>query len=182
MDAQKNTPGKHHPDSLVALQDLSVPDASDWSGLDQDDLDAPYFRDLFFGKSIVQVQEYFGEGKSIERSAELLVVPRRVFQYYIHAFAHFLKSEAAAGDSDSASPFLGLLLAREEVDPGSVCSILHELDETLVFVASNQVYFGADPDIYGDFRQRVRQVYAACDAELPRQIREVGSGHGAPSA
>lgn len=47
-------------------------------------------------------------------------MPRRAFQYYVSAFADFVVSGAAIGDADSASPFLNLLVNREERDPGSV--------------------------------------------------------------
>ena len=47
-------------------------------------------------------------------------MPRRVFQFYIFAFAQYVMSEAAIGDPDAASCFLNNLIAREEHDPGSV--------------------------------------------------------------
>ena len=58
--------------------------------------------------------------QSIERADELLFMPRQAFQYYVFAFAIFVISENASGDPDSASPFLQLLVALEERDPGSV--------------------------------------------------------------
>jgi len=142
---------------------LRIPDESAWYGYEED-LDVRYLHGLFCGKSIEEVQRYFGEGRSIERMDELLFAPRPVFQYYVRAFAHFVMSEAAAGDSDSASPFLSLLEEREKKDPGSVRIIFPALKEALVFVAKNQAYFEAPIDIYGDFNERVKRLYAACDA------------------
>jgi hypothetical protein len=143
---------------------LRIPNASDWHGYESD-LDVRPLHGLFFGKSIEEVQGYFGEGRSIERMDELLFAPRPVFQYYVRAFARYLMSNAAIGDSDSASPFLSLIEEREKRDPGSVRNIIHALDETLVFVANNQAYFDASVDIYGDFGERVQRIYAACDAQ-----------------
>lgn len=65
-----------------------IPDESAWCGY-EDDLDVRYLHGLFYGKSLEEVQEYFGEGRSIERAGELLFSPRPVFQYYVQAFAHF---------------------------------------------------------------------------------------------
>ncbi len=143
---------------------LRIPDASDWHGYESD-LDVRYLHGLFFGKSIDQVQGYFGAGRSIERMDELLFAPRIVFQYYVRAFARFLMSNAAVGDSDSASPFLSLVEEREKRDPGSVRHIIHALNEALIFLANNQNHFDAPVDIYGDFTERVRRIYAMCDAQ-----------------
>lgn len=73
-------------------------------------------------------------------------------------------SEAAAGDPDSASPFLSLLEEREKREPGSVRIIFPAVKEVLAFIAKNQAYFYAPIDIYGDFNERVRKLYATCDA------------------
>ena len=142
---------------------LRVPDESAWYGY-QDDLDVRYMHGLFFSKSIDDVQDYFVGGRAIERSSELLFAPRPVFQYYIQAFAKFLLSERAVGESDAASPFLHLLENREEKDPGSVREIFSSLVECVDYVARNQDYFDADIDIYGDFNEqaaRIRQRFSA---------------------
>ncbi|MCX7218507.1 MAG: hypothetical protein NTY70_06075 [Burkholderiales bacterium] len=141
---------------------LKIPDESAWYGYEED-LDVRYLHGLFYGKSIEEVQSYFGEGRSIERMGELLFAPRAAFQYYVRAFAHFVMSEAAAGDSDSASPFLSLLEEREKKDPGSVRIIFPALKEALAFVAKNQAYFEASIDIYGNFNERVDKLYATCN-------------------
>lgn len=95
-------------------------------------------------------------------------MPRAAFQYYVFAFAEFLMSDRAAGESDEASPFLHLLIGREERDPGSVAEIYTDLEEVIEFVASHQDYFDADPNIYGNFR------------ELAATLRTlVGDGRGA---
>ena len=147
-----------------------VPDATDWSAVKNnlDNLEVDHLRSLFFGKTVDEVQEYFGDTKSIERSGELLFAPRRVFQYYVHAFANFMHSSAAKGDPDSASPFLSLLEAREERDPGSVSEIYSTLIATITFVSERQDYFDADIKIYGDFKDIADRVAALC-RRLPRR-------------
>lgn len=140
-----------------------VPDAAAWNGY-LDDLDAQYAHELLFGKSADEVVHLFGEGRSIERASELLFVPRGVFQYYVFAFAAYLLSEGAAGDSDSASPFLHLLVNRERRDPGSVQQIYGRLAPIVDFVASRQEFYDADPDIYGKFKDHRDELAKLCDA------------------
>ena len=140
-----------------------IPDKVAWEEYDKD-LDVKYLHDMFFGKSIDDVQQYFGGTKSIERMDELLFAPRPVFQYYVHAFAKFVMSDKAVGDSDSASPFLSLLEVREKRDPGSVEEIFESISEALDFVASRQEYFDADVNIYDDFRDRAKRIREVCNA------------------
>jgi len=121
-----------------------------------------HLHEIFFGKSVEQVQEYFGEGHSIERMDELLFAPRAVFQYNVGAFAAFVMSDRAAGDADSASPFLSLLKAREQRDPGSVKAIYESLAPYIQFIAENQTYFNADLAIYGDFNVRACEIERLC--------------------
>ncbi len=138
-----------------------IPDKAAWDDY-KNDLDVQYFHKLAFGKSIDEIQRYFGGAHSIERMDELLFSPRPVFQYYIFAFAKYVMSEAAKGDADSASPFLFLLEEREKRDPGSVKEIYGSLSEVVDFVASHQAYFDADVDIYGNFQKRAEYIRRAC--------------------
>ena len=142
-----------------------IPDEAAWEGY-KGDLDVEYFHKLAFGKSIDDVQESFEGARSIERADELLRAPRRIFQYYIFAYAQYLMSESAAGESDSASPFLSLLEKREKRDPGSVAVIYSSLSEVVDFVASHQDYFEANVDIYGNFQEQAERIRKACYAKL----------------
>lgn len=138
-----------------------VPGPEEWSGYEID-LDVRYAHKLLFGKSIDEVQEYFGGVHSIERADELLHMPRGAFRYYVKAFAKLVTSEAARGDADSASPFLRLLLNREERDPGSVAEVYKELADASDFVASHQQHFDAKPAIYGWFRELATRIRLLC--------------------
>lgn len=164
MSGQKQRQSRRKAKEASVARGLRIPDTSDWRGYESD-LDVRYLYGLFFGKSIEEVQSYFGKGRSIERTSELLFAPRPVFQYYVRALARYLMSQAAVGDSDTASPFLSLVEEREKRDPGSVRNIIHALDEALVFVANNQAYFNAPVDIYGNFSERVQRIYGMCDAQ-----------------
>jgi hypothetical protein len=144
-----------------------IPGPAEWAGY-EDDLDVRYAHKLFFGKRASEVLACFGDGRSIERSSELLFMPRRAFQYYVFAFAEYLMSARAAGDSDSASPFLLLLISREKRDPGSVSQVYPALRPTIDFVASNQKYFDADPNIYGSFPELRLEIAALCEGPHAR--------------
>lgn len=140
-----------------------IPSREEWLGYEAD-LDVRHAHKLFFGKSLDEVQGHFGGGRSIERADELLFMPRRAFQYYVLAFSQFVMSDAARGDSDAASAFLGLLLNREKRDAGSVGQVFDDLQAAVEFVASNQEHFDAEPPIYGVFRERAEQVRALVKA------------------
>jgi hypothetical protein len=138
-----------------------IPGKSEWLGFESD-LDVKYAHKLMFGKSIADVLQYFGGTSSIERADELLFMPRGAFQYYVFAFAKFVQSDTAAGDADSASPFLLLLASREERDPGSVSEIYSDLAPAIEYVATHQSSFDADPNIYGDFRELGERIKVLC--------------------
>jgi hypothetical protein len=138
-----------------------IPDESAWSGYERD-LDVRYLHERFFGKSHTQVQEYFGDGSSIERMDELIFSPRPVFQYYVQSFAMYVMSPAAAGDTVTASAFLSLLESRDGQDPGSVKPVYPLLAACVEFVADN---FARDAWIYGSFRERCLAIASAYGAE-----------------
>jgi len=144
-----------------------VPGNAEWAGYEAD-LDVRYAYSLFFGKSKAQVQCFFGGSRSIERADELLFMPRRAFQYYVFAFADYALSDQASGDPDSASPFLRLLVSREQRDPGSVAVIYPYLASTVEFVASHQDRYDANPSIYGSFHELASQLKSLCDGSSDR--------------
>lgn len=129
---------------------VKIPGEKEWRGY-KNDLDVRHAHKLLFGKSIPEVLKYFEGARSIERSSELLFMPRGAFQYYVLAFVEFIKSKEAAGDSDGASSFIRLLINREKKDVGSVSSIYPLLKDAVDLVAEGQKYFDAPLDIYGSF-------------------------------
>ena len=140
-----------------------VPDSAAWEGY-KDDLDVRSAHDKLFGRNLDEVQRYFGGVQSISRADELLFMPRRAFQYYVLAFAQFVLSEQAKDDPDSASPFLRLLVAREERDPGSVRAIYADLEPVVAKVASQQAYYDATREIYGNFHDHEVALRNLCAA------------------
>jgi hypothetical protein len=146
---------------MKSIANLQIPNKADWSGYEED-FDVRYMHKIFFGKSMHEVSHYFEDIAAIQRCTELLYASKPVFQYYIHSFALFLTSDRAEGNSDAASPFLGLLEGREEKDPGSVSEIYSSLSDCVDYVANNQAYFDADLDIYGDFKEAAARIRKLC--------------------
>jgi hypothetical protein len=134
-----------------------IPGDAEWAGY-KDDIDARYAHGFWFGKSLDDMQPQFADGRSIERGDELMFMPRRAFQFYVFAFAQYVMSDAAIGDSDGASSFLNYLIAREKRDPGSVAQVYARLESTLDFVAASQARFDASHDIYGDFPEKAEEL------------------------
>jgi hypothetical protein len=83
-----------------------IPGSSEWAGY-KEALDVREAHRLLFGKSVSEAAPCFASSP-IERAHELLYMPRRAFQYYVFAFAEYLRSDEAVGESDAASPFLRL--------------------------------------------------------------------------
>jgi hypothetical protein len=143
-----------------------IPGAEEWAGY------ARHAHGLWSGKSLEDMQPHFLGGLAIERGSELLFMPRRAFQFYAFAFAQYVMSEAAIGDSDGASSFLNYLSAREERDPGSVAQIYARLAPTIDFVGASQARFDASHDIYGDFAEKAEKLRKLCGTTLAQRDSE----------
>ena len=102
---------------------LQVPTDGDWNGYGYD-LDLIDFHRLVYGKKVEDIYYYFKNGTHISRADELLHSNRKVFQYYIFAFALYLML-VGEEDIEAQEGFLSLLLNREERDRGSVRQIFH---------------------------------------------------------
>lgn len=138
-----------------------IPGAKEWQGYEAD-LDVCYAHKLLFGKSASEVVDHFAGARCIERADELLFMPRGAFQYYVFSFVEYIRSAQAKEESDAGSVFLRLLADRERKDPGSVKAIYPELRDVVSFVAGNQEYFDASPDIYGSFEDLGAEVDRLC--------------------
>ncbi len=147
----------------------NIPGDAEWAGY-REGIDARYLdyalcaHDYWFGKSLDAMQQEFSDGRSVMRGNELVFMPRRVFQFYVFAFAKYVMSDAAVGDPDAASCFLNYLIARETRDPGSVSQVYALLEPTITFVAASQARFDASREIYGDFADMAAELAALCGA------------------
>ncbi len=141
-----------------------IPNEQDWENW-QDDLDTKYAHNLLAGKTIQNVVDLFLENP-IERMDELIWVPKSVFQYYIYGFVKAVHSKEAAGNSELASAFLNLLIAKEKQTKGSVAEIFNELMPTIKFVADNQNYFDASIEIFGAFTELESELIKLCGENI----------------
>ncbi len=110
------------------------------------------------GDQFARAVEWQSEGPE----PRILFMPRKAFQYDVFGFAQYLMTDAARGESDSASPFLRLLVNREKRDPTSVLHIYGALEPYIEFVASRQDYFDVSPHIYGNFRDLQQELASLC--------------------
>jgi hypothetical protein len=138
-------------------ENVKIPGAEEWAGY-KDDFTAREAHSVWFGKSLDDMQPHLEGGRSIQRGQELLFMPRAAFQFYIFAFAQYVMSETAIGDSDSASSFLAFLVARAKRDAESVAEIYARLEPTIDFVSASQSRFDASHDIYGDFSEKAEEL------------------------
>ena len=102
--------------------DRQIPGAEDWRG-DRVDSHLRRAHEILFGKSFDEARRCSSSGESIGLAQALRHMPRGAFRYDVRAFAANLLSEPARGDADAASTFLGLLVDREKLDPGSVLEV-----------------------------------------------------------
>ena len=137
---------------------LSIPSRETWGKLD--DLDVKYAFDLYGGKSIAEVSPDFIRSP-IDRADELRFVPWAIFSYYIFWFADFLTSDESKGECDSASCFLGLLLEKALEAPQRFRKLYPRLKPAVDVIAGRQEFYAANPEIYGIFSERKRQIEAA---------------------
>lgn len=100
---------------------IKIPSSDDWIRY-ENDLDLKDLHKLIYGKKVEEVYYYFKNGAYISRADELLHSNKKVFQYYIYAFALYLIF-IGQNDVDAEDGFLRLLINREKTDKGSVYSI-----------------------------------------------------------
>jgi hypothetical protein len=141
------------------MNSLTVPAEEDWGNY-SNDLDQEYAHRIFAGKSAEQVMPEF-ERNVIERASELRFMPEVPFRYYMLAFKDYVLSDLVVLNSlapDAASCFLGLIIEKLRVSPEVIAPIMDELMPVVLHVAANQEKFGADLDIYGDFREMLVEI------------------------
>jgi len=145
------------------MANREIPGEEEWAWHAYD-MDAQYAYERLYGKSIVDVVALYSDNQYQASMDDYLFTPKAAFQYYIFAFAEYLKAPGAKDMSDAASVFLNVLLAREEAEPGTVAAIYPELADAIDFVVSHQAWYDADIDIYGDFRDHALRLRTLCSA------------------
>ncbi len=134
-----------------------IPSREAWGKLD--DLDVKYAFNLYGGKSIGEVSEYFTRSP-IDRVDELRFAPWAVFSYYIFWFTDFLTSDESKEECDSASCFLHLVLEKVRAEPQKFRDLYPRLKPAIEIIAGRQAFYDANPKIYGVFREYQRDIEA----------------------
>jgi hypothetical protein len=130
------------------------------------DLDLEYAFTHFNGKTIEESVPLFMEN-ALYYQEDLMWMPHRVFDYYVHAYLAYLLSSASANDSDGASCFIGLIEFKLQWRPADIQPPWIEIRAVLEHLAANQSFFDANVEIYGSFQQRADAIYAAFAANKP---------------
>lgn len=137
---------------------MRTPSEADWGEVDERDLDAACAYEQFLGKSFAEAQAMF-QRNALYYQEDLPSMPRIPFNYYAPAFASYLMSEVAEGDSDGSSALLDLvawlLESRSDLpDPDTRAVLLQAAEH----VASRQSFYEADVGIYGNFPERFERI------------------------
>jgi hypothetical protein len=138
---------------------IHIPDRAAWGALPTDDLDlAAAFR-RFYGKTNEQLAEDFKQSV-IERADDLRWMPPIPFQYYILGYRDLLVQQAFGelDAPDAASCYLRLIEQKLESAPETIAPVMPQLLDSVAFISENQALFDADPDIYGDFREKRKHI------------------------
>ena len=133
----------------------SIPNDKDWIDCPTE-LDGPYARKRFFGLTRTQATKLFIEGPSsvISLAHEIYIVPPVPFRYYWLSFKDYVVTkEAQSGDSDAASCFMSMTLTKLEEEHHIIKPIMEELLVAAHFIATHQLRYHADYDIYGNFHR-----------------------------
>lgn len=140
------------PDSPAQMSPLHVPTEEDWRS-EEWGIDTPRAYRHFFGKSLSDAFELFVED-ALYYQEDVMFMPLRCFQFYVHAYIDYLLSDKSKGDSDGASCFFGLVEVRCEDFKTSGEVLLGRVRQVLMDLRGRQDWYAAHRHIYGDFSQR----------------------------
>lgn len=154
---------------------MQIPTEDDWHSEEWCD-DTPWAYKHFYGKTIEEAVELFTEN-ALGYFEDVMFMPSRVFGYYLTAYANYLMSDAARGDSDAANGFISLIDARATDKPADLARVWPEVEPVLRRLAERQSDFDADWLIYGSFRSRIHEIvlrgfHVSFDTARPETVPE----------
>ena len=135
--------------------DMNLPSFGSW-GTAHRELGFDYKEafEKFGGVSAEQAQNYFAEN-ALYYQELLYYMPQLPFEYYFETFQKYILSNDAKGDSDGASAFIDNVFDFIEADyldlPKQRVSTMLE---SAKYVSTNQSFYEAPLEIYGDFESR----------------------------
>ena len=116
-----------------------------------DSLDERSACEHFLGKTVDQAEGLFREN-SLYYQAYLMWMGPVAFRYYAPAAISYIQSEAATGDADIVSCFVGLLEFRLEHEPQGLVAIAGELASVCGYITDHYEQFDVTPEVHGDLR------------------------------
>jgi hypothetical protein len=133
-----------------------IPCLQDWQGY-KDDIDARYAFEIFFGKTLAELQPLF-KRNVIERTDELRFMPVKAFQYYIFALRDYIVDEHYNSDDSDCAVDCYFSLVQEKLDaaPEAILPVMELLLPSLHFISGNVAAYQIDEDIYGSIPQRMQ--------------------------
>jgi hypothetical protein len=134
----------------------TIPTEADWRS-EPWDLDIPYAYEHFAGKSRSEAVSLFKDN-ALYYQEDVMFMPTACFPFYAIAYSDYLLSEDSKGDCDGASCFFGLA----EVRAAEIRS-----EGVLRHLAARQVWYDADPTIYGDFAKRAEKALSLIQQDGP---------------
>ena len=119
----------------------------------QGDLDGRCAVKNFLGKDLGQAEQMFREA-SLVYQEDLMFMGPAAFRFYVQAAISYIKSKAAAGDSDLINCFAGILEFRLEFEADELVSVAEMLASVCGFIVHDYDSFDLIPEVYGDLRPR----------------------------
>lgn len=119
-----------------------------------DDLDGRVACKNFLGKNLDEAEALFREN-SVYYQEGLMWMGPVAFRYYVTAAIRYIRSAAAAGDSDMINCFAGFLEFRIVHEPEELIPVADQLASACSDIIEQYNRFDIMPEIYGDVRARL---------------------------
>lgn len=136
----------------------AIPALDDWAGYEED-MDARYAYDVFFGKSHAEVQPDIRRNV-IERTDEIRFMPVKPFQYYIFALRDYIVEENYSNDdaADAVNCFFDLVIDKLKHHPSFILPVIYALLSSIEFIACHAEKYGIDEQIYGSLQLKFAEI------------------------
>ena len=110
-------------------------------------------RDSFNGVTYSDAFSMFRE-HAISRQEDVMFMPDACFPFYFNVYMDYLRSADSQNDSDAASCFFSLVDFKQTQIITLEKWIVRKTVETVGHIAANQIFYDAEHEIYGSFRER----------------------------
>jgi hypothetical protein len=134
------------------MSETGIPTEAEWRS-EPWGIDTPCAYRDFFGKTLAQAFDLFVKN-ALYYQEDIMFMPLACFRYYLHAYIDYLLSDKSVGDSDGASAFFGIVECRSDDINCSDEVLRSRVSKVLFGLRDGQHRYGAEPEVYGDFRTR----------------------------